>query len=275
MKRFVFLFPVLLLFLGCTSQSPVQSDEPELIAKDTIHLVDQVKNNVSFKIRTSKSFYVLDIALVDQKNNPSKSENLSLSVTINDEEGLLYFEKRYLPEFDKNYSFIIPRENIKRSFYSWGEIKITLSGTENISVSSDFPLSKFSADEAYKEEDNRYKKNAQKFNTTKKSGCFEITPELYGYQDLHTPNQKSTYFRVDVTVKNTCDFNANLAPDSFWLQDSSKNYFPPTARGNLTTFFLNPGNSRSGYLLYNLYKRNPSNLYLYYNEDKLGELIIR
>ena len=266
------LFIMLILLFGCTAQLP---EEKGNLPMADISLVNEDAHNVSFKFNAVNSDYLLHLTLLDKENNPTKSKNVSVAITVIDEEGLLYFERRFVPFFNETYSLSVPSKKIKNSFYSEGTINISLSSNKQISVVSKIPLNKYSADEARQVEEKNYLNTAKSFSQTFDTECLRISPEKYGYYNFHSLDKMTRYFRVDLTVQNICETTYSFTPDTIWLRDSSNNYFPPTYKGSLSSFLLSKNNSGSGYMLYNLFKRNPNSIRLYFKDYLVTDLKIR
>jgi hypothetical protein len=250
---------------GCIQ--PAKEDSTSFEEQD-IRIVQQVQNNLSLKVRTVRGDYFLDIGLLNDKNALMMVENVSVAVQISDAEGGLYFEKRFVSLIENNYTFEINRSKVKKSFYSSGTINVTVFGKKNLSISSKILLNRFSADEARLVETDAYMKNSKVVNETVFTECLEIFVERAGYSAWHNLDQRDQHFRVDLTITNTCHYNVLFSPENLWLKDSSRNFFPPTAKGTLNSFYMGYDTSKSGILLYNIIRPRAS-IAFYYKDLKL------
>ncbi|MFH2106338.1 MAG: hypothetical protein ABII22_03690 [Candidatus Micrarchaeota archaeon] len=268
MKARFLLFLALVLVISLFGCVQPEKEESISFEQQDIRIIQQIQNNLSLKVRTVRGDHFLDIGLLNDKNVPMMAENVSIAVKISDAEGGLYFEKRFVPSIENNYTFEIKRDKVKKSFYSSGTLNVTVFGKKNLSISSNLLLNKFSADEARFVENDAYMKTSKVVNETVFTECLEIYVERAGYSAWHNLDQRDQHFRVDVSIRNTCHYNVLFSPESLWLKDEARNFFPPTSKGTLNSFYLGYDNSKSGTLLYNII-RPRANIYLYYKDLKL------
>ena len=178
---------------------------------------------VTAEVIEHETQYAVNMHLME--NNKPANASGPLTIKINDAEGTIYSETRYLNRSDFNDGYtgiLLPYNKIRKSFYSNGTLMLEFQKKQ---ITLKVKLKQYTEDEKKRIEEKQFADASKAINAYTEYVGFSFNVTRTGYYYAHLPDRK-LLVRFDARLKNALLRPQYLVRDDFYMKDADRNFYP-------------------------------------------------